>query len=72
MVEGGLDFRHQPPMFLGQPARLGFAGQNALQPLIELVHAGEVVQDSLVDAQRRRGHAMARLQLDQAEPAQRR
>ena len=55
----------QPGRGIAGTARSSSRGSSGL-------HAGEVVEDSLVDAQRRRGHAMARLHFDQAEAAQRR
>ncbi len=70
-VERARGLLRQALMRRGDPVRRRAFLQQRLQSLIDRVDAGEVVQDALVDPQRRRGEPLAGVELDQAEAAQR-
>ena len=56
-------------MFFGKEARLVFRAEDAVEAEIDAVDTGQVVEDALVDAQRRGGEAGAGFHLDEAESA---
>ena len=53
--------RGDAAMFLGDPLREWTAAEQRLQPWIQRVAPGEIVQDALVDAQRRGGEVASPL-----------
>ncbi len=67
----GCDAVGERLLLLRDQARSGVDGEQGPQALVEQIDAGQKMQDTLVDAQRRGGEGLVRLHLDQPPAAQR-